>query len=65
MGFPFLKVTAKAPENRPKLQKESMDSKHEFSGTFAVSFRGGENLLLPKEEVRLSHVESLISINSP
>ena len=39
--MPSLKLTAKAPENRPS-QKENSSSNHQFSGAFAVSFREGD-----------------------
>ena len=36
-----LKLTAKAPENRPGPKEKRSYSKHQFSGTLAVSFREG------------------------
>jgi len=39
---PSLKLTTKAPEDRPKLPKgKESSSNHPFSGAFAVSFREG------------------------
>ena len=39
--LPSLKLTANAPENRPKPNRKHSYSNHPFSGAFAVSFREG------------------------
>ena len=36
-----LKITAKAPENRPGPKRKGSSSNYPFSGAFAVSFREG------------------------
>ena len=36
-----MKLTANAPENRPKPNKKGSSSNHPFLGVFAVSFREG------------------------
>ena len=41
--IPSLKLTARAPENRPGPERKQSYSNHPFSGAFAVSFREGNS----------------------